>query len=172
MANAERPNVNQRLYFASLHLRTMEQLLAEQQLPRQVIEQAFGASVLMHLVMAYRNYLRELAVAYLLPVEHYDGARQLEQTLAAQGKVSAECRELLALERESGWLSGMLSAFAGLGRPSPADGRWPASGGDGAPSAIRLRTIDDDFVSRDNLESVLRALQGLIENQRTRLEEW
>lgn len=169
MANPERANVNQRLYFASLHLQCMRDLLAQQQVPGAVVERALGESVVNHLIVAYRAYLRELAAAYLLPDANADSAQQLSQLLANAGKQSAECAELLALEQSDTWLSDLQRAYAGLGTAVSA-GTGAARGSAGG--AISLQQREHSVYELQTLEQMHRQLHAVIENQRTRLEEW
>lgn len=166
MANAERANVNQRLYYAKLLLEAQRQKLDEQELPRHVAERAFGEAAVLHLILAYRRYLSELAVAYQLAGGEFDTARSLARTLEAEGAESGECAELLALERGPSWLSSLLGAYLCLGGPESTR----LAGYDA--SVISTINSDDSQFSFEHLESAFQALQAVIESQRARLEEW
>lgn len=167
MHNPERPQVNQRLYYVTLHLQSMQRLLDEQQVPRRVVEQAMGESVLLHLVMVYRCYLRELAVAYGIDGSRPETAMQLQQALNAADKHSAECEELMALEADGGWLCSMLDHYLALGAESQADAARSSP-----DAGIRFHSVDDNLLDIATLQSLYDQLHAVIENQRTRLEEW
>lgn len=167
MTNPLRARVNQRLYFCQLHLQWMQRALDEQQVPRRVIDQALGESVVLHLITAYRHYLSELAHAYGLSGETPQSTAQCAAALAAAGKTSAECEELIALEQADSWLAALLQLNADLGS---IEGR-PAV--ESAPqAAIRMQSVEDNPLALQPLIAIYDGLQALIDNQRTRLEEW
>jgi hypothetical protein len=60
MAN-HRSTVNQRLYFAQLHLQWLSRELQNGQLPAMLVEQALGESLLFNLQRIYPAYLLEVA---------------------------------------------------------------------------------------------------------------
>lgn len=167
MDNTARPQVNQRLYFAALHLDTQERLVAEQQLPRRVIEQAFGESIVMHLVLAYRHYLGELAEAYAVTCSAPQRAADLQQAISAAGKAAAECQELAALEQPGHWLHTLQQAFAALGTVPTSAAAVPRSG-----DTIPLQPVAGALPDTQQLRQLYTELQAVIDNQRTRLQEW
>lgn len=167
MANQQRPYVNQRLYFASLHLDWMKAEIAKQQISRSDINQALGESVAIHLVMAYRCYLKELAVAYQLPVKPLQSAAQLAGCLCSEGMESAECHELLALERGGDWLSMLLAEVGLLEGESEPETPLTQSAGD-----IKFRAVKASALTHESLTAIYTALRALIEKQRNHLEEW
>ena len=50
MANAQRPVVNQRLYFSRLHIDWLSQQLANEEIAKSVLEQSLGESAVFHLI--------------------------------------------------------------------------------------------------------------------------
>ena len=167
MANTLRPIVNQRLYFASLHLGWLDEQLRRQQVAGNILEQALGESIVLHLVMAYRSYLRELAQSYQAVLPAPGSAVELAQFLAQAGTESAECHELAALEQRDSWLSKLLAQFHSLGDDNNQPDRQPQQSG-----AIPLRVVAEDALSLESLTAAHGALRDLIEQQRMRLEEW
>ncbi|MEE8059090.1 MAG: DUF6586 family protein [Pseudomonadales bacterium] len=166
MANAQRPIVIQRLYFCRLHLEWWSAELARQETPKAIIEQSLGESTLFHLVMAYRAYLQEIATAYTVPAIDYVNAGDLIATLSAQGYDSAEARELAALEVGMGWLAGLLTQYSALG---PLRGPTAVS----SLQVISASQVNNtDPIGLEDCRDYFQALSEIIDNQRTRLEEW
>jgi hypothetical protein len=167
MANAYRSEVNQRLYFCRLHIESLATLLKEQQIAKSVLEQAFGESVLSHLVLTYRTYLAELALAYAVDCKPPESASQLVDILSKEGHVSAEAKELVALEEQGRWLDSMLQQYHSIG--SILSSVKPRASG----NFIASSSADDTSVyTLPGLQSYFDHLSELIDNQRTRLEEW
>lgn len=169
MSHSQRAAVNQRLYYAKLLLQAQSQSVDQQALPRAVAEQAFGESAVLHLWLAYRRYLTELAVAYQLEAGTFDSAGALAEALQQAGKESAECRELLELERDSSWLSSLLQLWHSLDQPVRA---VPGGATAHNPALIATVSADDSRFSPQHLNQLYGALQAMVEAQRTRLEEW
>lgn len=167
MANPLTAKVNQRLYFSQLHLQWMQRAIDEQQIPRHIVDQAMGESVVLHLMTTYRYYLSELAQAYGLSGESPGSAAQCATILAAAGKTSAECEELIALEEADSWLASLAQLY---GRLDSVEGHVASAQ---APQAsLRVHSVDDTPLALAPLIAIYEALKALIDNQRTRLEEW
>ena len=166
MANSQRPVVNQRLYFCCLHLQWLQQQLAEQDVPKLVLEQSLGESTILHLAMAYRAYLTEIAIAYTSStLSSFDNASALLEFLEAQGYESAEAKELQQLE-QGGWLAELLVRYHRLGNEIRA--AKPA-----AVQSIAVAELDSSgAISLDSLSHCFQQLGAVIDNQRARLEEW
>jgi hypothetical protein len=165
MANQQRALVNQRLYFCRLHLSWMQQALEQADVPAHVIEQSLAESVIFHLVTAYRLYLAEVATAYSCPCESLDNTQALMDLLALQQRESAEAREMQQLE-QGGWLQELITAFhAILDGRSQSPGKKPAQG-------IPVLQVAQQALDYDRCEAFLESFHKLIENQRSRLEEW
>ena len=166
MANAQRPIVNQRLYFCRLHLDWLSEQLAQQRIAKSVLQQCLGESVQFHLVLAYRAYLAEIAVAYNLSSINFADASDLAADLSAQGLESAEAKELQQLE-SAGWLSELLAYHRSIG-PLQAPVRQPR-----ASQVISFADVSADGVlDLACCQSYYQSLNQIIENQRERLEEW
>ena len=167
MANSQRPIVNQRLYFCRLHLQWLEQQLEGEEIPRRVLEQSLGESILFHLVVAYRAYLAEIATAYTASSSaSFSDASELVAALEAQGYSSAEARELQQLEQGNSWLAELLSGYQTLGGVEQ-------SVKSSAPQMITAFEVDaSQKIDLDSASDYFQALNAVIENQRSRLEEW
>jgi hypothetical protein len=167
MANSYRPIVNQRLYFCRLHLQMLAEQLAEQQVAKPVLEQALGESVLFHLVLTYRAYMAEIALAYAVDLQPPENAGQLITLLADQGYESAEAQELLAVESDGLWLGELLQQYSELG-PVQANIRPRTA----ATLISATESASSWGFSLSVLQSYFDALSEIIDNQRARLEEW
>lgn len=163
MSNQQRAVVNQRLYFCQLHLGWLEAQLLKQDIPLRVVEQSLGESMLFHLVLCYRAYLSEVATAYGYPVDNLTHAGQLIDHLSVQQLRSGEAIELSGLELSDSWLSALLSQYEQLGPVNLA------------LSSTDIKTISVSPVlelDSNVLRNYFNLLNEVIENQRTRLEEW
>ena len=169
MANAQRPIVNQRLYFCRLHLDWLSQELAREDLPQSVLEQSLGESLLFHLMMAYRAYLQEIAVAYSTPVHDVHNAQQLLTRLESNGYTSAEASELKGLEEAESWLAELFQRYRSVGslqraaaviRPQSLAREQHCTEGTTGP------------LTNTECQGYFQALTAVIDNQRSRLEEW
>ncbi|MFA7553614.1 MAG: DUF6586 family protein [Spongiibacteraceae bacterium] len=167
MNNDQRPVVNQRLYFCRLHLQWLSEQLQQQILPQGLLNQCLGESVLLHLVMAYRAYLVEIAAAYSIDTAPITDVQALIAKLEANGKESAEAKELLQLTLPGQWLSDLLEKYQAIGPVSVAINK------PGLGQFIAVREIDSSpSINWDCLQSWLEQLNQVIANQRARLEEW
>ena len=167
MVNVQRPIVNQRLYYCRLHLQWLAEQLDLQLIPKSLLLQSLGESVIYHLVLAYRAYLSEIATAYALPASSLDSAAELVMALAAKNSESAEAAELQLLEISPCWLTDLLACFQS---PSVVHGAKTKLG---TATMISLTEIDSSQdLSLNKFEYYLKQLNELISEQRTRLEEW
>jgi hypothetical protein len=172
MANQLRPIVNQRLYFARLHCDWIAQEQERQQLPKRVVEQSLGESVIFHLMLTYKAYLSELGEAYSQPQRCYCSAVELVACLAEQGAESGEAAELAALEQggeSSNWLSDLFTLYQQATNSAqflPAVAINPVN-------TIAVEVGQQvDGLSLKNCIYLHDCLSALIENQRLCLEEW
>ncbi len=168
MTNPQRASVNQRLYFCRLHLDMLQNELKSEQIPKHILEQSLGESILLHLVLTYRAYLREICYAYTSRTGQFNNVHSLEVFISAQGQRSAEVEELLNLENGSSWLSKLLWEFENLESEESAVAK---------PSKVNLISIRvedeaDQLLSFDALHATYQHLATIIENQRSTMEEW
>lgn len=169
MDNIFRSDVNQRLYFCKLHLQWLEEQLLSEQVAKSVLEQALGESIVSHLVLAYRCYLSELAYAYSVNITGLKSAKALNDALAEQRYVSAEANELLAKESSDQWLGELISRYNGLGE---VQGQAEYTQKRGSTLIAALHVDEFSPYSFDALQGYFTQLSDIIENQRSRLEEW
>ncbi|ARN75676.1 DUF6586 family protein [Oceanicoccus sagamiensis] len=167
MANAQRPVVNQRLYFCKLHLDWLAQQLANQDIPKSVLEQSLGESILFHLINSYQAYLAEIAIAYNLPPADFINADTLIEALKQGGFYSAEANELRELELADSWLSRLIREYQAVG---PI---YRAGKSSNNSQIVAFSSQDNSgTMDLDVLKQCWQQLSGVIENQRARLEEW
>ena len=155
MSNPYQASVQQKL----AHGRLMLDLLQRNGLERQAREALLQGAVL-HLAIAYRQFLRELAsyFQYSNPEQIHD-LGQLESVSLAAGVVS----ELRAL----GWLSDLIAADSQLLAPLP-----PAKGVEKALIASDLRRENgNNTLSPSQVQAWCNSLTGLIDRQRAAFEE-
>lgn len=165
MENPQRPLVNQRLYYCRLHIKWMEQALEKGEITRNVIEQSLSESVLFHLVKTYQCYLAEIATAYGSPCDCLGDVTSLDQLLSQQQLESAEAREISELEA-SGWLRELLEAYKAIPTATSAT-KSPLN-----PQTIPTIQVQQSSAGLEQSRFLLESMEGLIENQRDRLEEW
>lgn len=171
MSNTQRPVVNQRLYFCRLHLDWLESELSLQVLPKALLEQSLGESLLFHLVLAYRAYLLEIAQACSVQPQPLYSARQLLTVLERQEHYSGEASELAELESGPSWLSGLLGHYEALDSSHSPEPSLPSAGK--AAGDIPLSQLEGgEGIAIGQAREYLDALNKTIENQRLRLEEW
>ncbi len=172
MANQLRPIVNQRLYFARLHCDWIAQEQKRQQLPKRVIEQSLGESVVMHLMLAYRAYLSELAEAYSHPQQAYTSAVELMASLADKAVESGEVSELACLERDGegkNWLNSLFTLY----QQSTDDPQRLPSVTTKAVNTIAVAVgHQQNELNLDTCVHLYDCLSAVVENQRLCLEEW
>lgn len=168
MANTYRSLVNQRLYFCSLHIEWLNDQIAHQKIAKSVAEQALGESIVFHLIQAYQNYLSEIASSYSIEVDGLQNAEQLVDLLTTNKQSSAEAQELLACEAEGSWLGELIQQYRTIG-PIQSPKIKPLRSST-MISALEVDTTLDFNVER--LTDYFKNLTGIVENQRSRLEEW
>jgi len=167
MANSQRPLVNQRLYYCRLHLQWLTAELDKQSLPKAVLEQALGGSTLVHLVLAYRAYLQEIAEAYNVPLSSFQSVTDLNAMLVLQNTGCAEANELVELEQR-GWLKELLLQYQAINELRP-----PQHLGASSVQPIMVTQVaNESSSSLSDCSRFYTQLSELIDNQRTRLEEW
>ncbi|WP_339339038.1 DUF6586 family protein [uncultured Oceanicoccus sp.] len=167
MANAQRPVVNQRLYFVGLHIEWLAEQLANQMIAKTVLEQSLGESVLFHLIKTYQAYLAEIAAAYTVPLTDFTNAKQLLELLEVEGRQSSEALELYELEAADSWLNKLQRQYHSIG---PVD-----RSGTGSQNSQIVAISNSDNRNTLDLESIKhywQQLTAIIDNQRERLEEW
>jgi len=167
MANAQRPVVNQRLYFSRLHIDWLSQQLANEEIAKSVLEQSLGESAVFHLIKTYQAYLAEIATAYTIPLADFSDAKELLGAMEAAEQHSAEALELHELESSASWLKQLQSHYQAIGPINrvvsrPKNNQIVAFSSPESNSTIELETI----------KRYWQQLSAVIENQRARLEEW
>lgn len=165
MANSQRPTVNQQLYFCRLHIDWLSQELDKDILPKAIVEGALGKSTILQLQATYRCYLKEIGEAYNAPDNNYQSAQHLIEVLKGLGLESSEASELFDLESND-WLHELIGfrqhAIVTASKQS-------------LPRVDYIAVIQNEvelITSLNSCKNIFHALSQLIENQRTRLEEW
>ena len=168
MPVVQRAVVNQRLYFCRLHVDWFSEQVDKEQVPRRIIEQSLGGSLIFHLVMAYKAYLSEIAESCSVPDAMLNDAAQLITLLENESHICAAATELSSLENSKNWLSSLLaryeqqsSSFIDLSNTKTSSG-------------IQLVDVDDNLGTLDVVagKALFDSLRALIERQRIQLEEW
>ncbi len=167
MANAQRPVVNQRLYFCRLHIDWLAEQLSHQEIAKSVLEQSLGESALFHLIKTYQAYLAEIATAYSLALADFSDAKDLLEAMEQAEQYSAEALELRELESSPSWLNQLQAQYAAIGpihqvTNSAKNSQIVAFSSPDTGGTIALETI----------ELYWQQLSAVVENQRARLEEW
>lgn len=152
-----RGQANQKLYLARILLSAWREALAAQQLPVQVLAQAFLPAIRQHLGDAYGWFLLEVsgsdAAAQPLPRNCGD------LPAPAEGKVVAgEIREFENLEN-TGWLATMLQADDDISLPAI---RSPGN----------LANATPQLLGPDDAEAWLDKLAALFERMSESLDEY
>lgn len=143
--------VNEKLYFAKLTLDAAEQ--ADDAMSSALLEAAA-----MQLFCAYRCYLHEMVGG---PHDAISSAVEIAATSLSQP--SANFDELLILERQSSWLSQLLSAYRDVIALEQKRSK----------SVAALTLIDVDVqLTIENCRAWLTHLRELIERQREHAQEW
>ena len=168
MTYSQQAIVNQRLYFCRLHIDWLEQKLQQQDLPKHVLQQSLGESIIFHLVLAYQAYLSELYQAYTTLSCAVLSAHELIGQLGQKNMQSAEARECLLLESNEQWLGQLLEQFQTLG---PVETKRVSNT---APQSIAFSEVDinDPSFNVQRLKSYLDHLNTLINNHRSHIQEW
>jgi hypothetical protein len=98
---------NQKLYHAKILIRSWQAAIAEENIAKTVLEQAFGPAVQDHLIAAYGWFLLEILQPDAMPEQPPHCADELPAIIAGR-ETPPEIKEFLQLERE-GWLRKMLN---------------------------------------------------------------
>lgn len=175
MANEQSSIVNQRLYFCGIHLDCLSSALKAQKTPKVVVQQSLGESIVLHLMLTYRAYLQEIALAYNVSnattQQSFDTSSELVEFLSGQDCQSAEAQELLMLEDNDSWLTQLLLKYHQLGNSQFASMSRARTGQ--PDQQFTLAQIDNEqSLDLETCEYYFHQLKAVIENQRTRLEEW
>lgn len=111
-----RGQANQKLYLARVLLTAWREALVAQQLPAQVLTQAFLPAIRQHLVDAYGWFLLEISGSDATSLQLPRSCGDLPAP--AEGKVVAgEIREFKQLEK-AGWLARLLQVDDAIAQPS------------------------------------------------------
>jgi hypothetical protein len=105
--SSPRALANQKLYHAKILIRYWQTAIAEENVAKTVLEQAFGSAVRDHLIGAYGWFLLEILQPDEMPEQPPHCADDLPANTAGR-ETPPEINEFLQLERE-GWLSTMLN---------------------------------------------------------------
>jgi len=138
--------------------------------------QALEEGALLQLWRAYKAFLAEQAHQLQLAVTP-ESAEDLHRYAAAAQKVSAEVQELLNLaENPDGWFAGLQRAWRGLWQSAGSgSGQIAVSAQSPTVNLIPMTEVKDAApapLTRESLQSWLRALSELVLRQRAQSVEW
>lgn len=102
-----RASANQKLYHAKILTDAWQTAIAQENVAKTVLEQAFGGAVRDHLIAAYGWFLLEILQPDKMPEQPPHCVSELPDVIAGR-ETPPEIKEFLQLERE-GWLSKMLN---------------------------------------------------------------
>lgn len=152
-----RGQANQKLYLARILLTAWREALVAQQLPAQVLTQAFLPAIRQHLVDAYGWFLLEISGGDAIPLQLPCSCGDLPAP--PEGKVVAgEIREFQQLEK-AGWLATLLQVDTDIAQPGP---RSPQNLASEAPQ----------LTGPDEAETWLDNLAALFERMSESLDEY
>lgn len=114
---------NQKLYHAKILIRFWQTAIAEENIAKTVLEQAFGSAVRDHLIGAYGWFLLEISQPKEMPEQPPRCCDELP-SVALGRETPPEINEFLQLER-AGWLSRLLNSNTPFGT-SAALGNLPS----------------------------------------------
>jgi hypothetical protein len=157
--SSARALANQKLYFASLHLRMLARELAGEDVPASLLLEAVGQSVQMHLQDAYGWFLLELGGIDALPKTPPNSVAAAHQAYPQIDLSRGEMIELQNLEQRAGWLQEMLLQRG----TSTATG--PATQPDG------LSLVETSW-NEQQLQNWAQKLSAIIERMSDSLDEW
>lgn len=114
--SSPRALANQKLYHAKILIHYWQTAIAEENVAKTVLEQAFGSAVRDHLIGAYGWFLLEIAQPEEMPEQPPQRCDELPG-VAPGRETPPEINEFLQLERE-GWLNTLLNPNSSF---QPAD---------------------------------------------------
>jgi len=160
--------VNQKLYFARIHIDLLQQELTSELRPKHVVEEAIGESTVFHLIGVYLTWLKELAANYSVPAEGIQSLKDLVEGFTAQNLVTAELNELKVLEETDSWLRALLGAYYKI---------WQVmqelKGQSSLDSGIPIRQISESQeIDLKTCANWHEELSSLIERGRGTMYEW
>jgi len=166
---------NQKLNFARLHIKALEQAEGASQWSKHARIESYHESVLFFMASGYAALLREIAENYSLNVDQVNRFSDLTEQLERTGQESPEVAELeqLELDRES-WLHKMLAAYESCWEA--ADRRQARAESGGSVSEIHVLQINPDHAEDKDVlneyKAWLQAFRELIERLRAGMQEW
>jgi hypothetical protein len=98
---------NQKLYHAKILIRYWQTAIADENIAKTVLEEAFGSAVRDHLIGAYGWFLLQISQPDEMPEQPPRRADELPAVILGK-ETPPEINEFLQLERE-GWLNKLLS---------------------------------------------------------------
>lgn len=166
---------NQKLNFARLHIKALEQAEEASQWSKHARIESYHESVLFFMASGYAALLREVAENYNLEVDCVHRFSDLTEQLERTGQESPEVTELEQLEKDQGsWLHKMLSAYEACWQASSF--RQAKSEADSSISEIHVLQINPDHAEDKDVlaeyKGWLQAFRDLIERLRAGMQEW
>lgn len=166
---------NQKLNFARLHIKALEQAEEASQWSKHARIESYHESILFFMASGYSALLREIAENYNLDVDRIHRFTDLSEQLEVTGQESPEVTELEQLERDRGsWLHKMLSAYEACWQAS--DYHLAKTEVDSSISEIHVLQINPDHSEDKDVlaeyKAWLQAFRELIERLRAGMQEW
>ena len=161
--------VNQKLYFARLHIELLQQEHAKHSHPRHVLDESIGESIVFHLVGAYRAYLQELAANYSVKAAGIDSLQALLLRFDEANLIAAELNELKVLEESESWLSSLMHSYSEVWGVKESGGAGQSS----LNAGIALREVaPQEMVDLATTAQWYEDLLALIDRGREAMLEW
>lgn len=158
MSNPWQSQVNQKLYFVQL-------LLTDARTKSGAGAQAMFEGAVLHLITAYRFYLREIAHQQRHALDAVD-ARNARRQLAEQGIVCQELELLAQLEVAGDWPARLLRASREITGEEVL-----VKQGRSVPDPLAVTDITE-MADIDTCQSWLEQFQQLVATQRDSAQEW
>jgi hypothetical protein len=166
---------NQKLNFARLHIKALEQAEEASQWSKHARIESYHESILFFMASGYSALLREVAENYSLNVNQVNRFSDLTEQLELTGQESPEVAELEQLELDPGsWLHKMLSAYEACWQA--ADYRPAQQDAETSISEIHVLQINPDHAEDQDVlaeyKGWLQAFRELVERLRAGMQEW
>jgi hypothetical protein len=156
--SSARARANRKLYHAAILLRMLATESEREDLPAQVLLEAVGESVRLHLLDAYGWFLLELAQVEVMPERPPHTLDELDQRWPQVEPLRGELVEIRALECSESWLAGLQSV-------PPTVSTGTSAGPD------ILSTVEAGW-SQSGLQQWYTGLSDLMERMSDSLDEW
>jgi hypothetical protein len=175
MSNIYAVRTNQKLNFARLHIKALEQAEASSQWSKHPRIESYHESILFFMASGYSALLREVAENYRLNVKQVNRFYDLTEQLELTCQESPEVVELEQLELDSGsWLHKMLAAYEACWQA--ADSPPAKKDADSSITEIHVLQINpdhaEDKIVLAEFKEWLQAFRELVERLRAGMQEW